>query len=160
MYSITIQGETLETFAERIAAVNAQFATLATSRNALSAADKKAIADAKANKADDEAREALQAKRNAGRAGKAEEPLDGTPSPAPAAEEKAPAAEPAEVSASDEAPKIEYAQVSTAVLSLVKAKGRDAAVAVLSQFGVGNAKELAEAQWPEALEALNAELTA
>lgn len=145
MYSITIQGETLETFAERIAAVNAQFATLASSRNALSAAASEPKMKPKpAPKADE---------------GKAEDPKNvvnaaETPTASPAAETASAAVSPA-----DDA-KIEYAQVSTAVLSLVKAKGRDAAVAVLSQFGVGNAKELAEAQWPEALEALNAELTA
>lgn len=147
----SVNAPTVIELLEAIEARSKALAAFAASRNALSAADAKAIADAKVNRADDEAREALQAKRNAAKPEPQAEVAAETESAEPASNEPASA---------DVIAKVEYAQVSAAVLSLVKAKGRDAAVAVLSEFGVGNAKELAEDRWAEALDRLNAELGA
>lgn len=47
-----------------------------------------------------------------------------------------------------------YDDVKNAVVALAAAKGRDAAVAVLDQFGVDHASKLTEEQWPEAVQAL------
>lgn len=140
MFSVTITGSTLEEFAARIAHTNEQFAALASSRNALSTAAKAPKAELPPGIA--AVKESIEKHDAARKAAVAAE----TPAEEPKAE--TPADEPAAA--------LEYADVSKAVLDLVKAKGRDAAVEVLTQFGVSHAKELKPEQWAEALEALNA----
>lgn len=51
---------------------------------------------------------------------------------------------------SDE-PTVEYAQVRTAVNQLAAAKGRQAVIDILDEFGVDNATKLKEEQWADAL---------
>lgn len=64
-------------------------------------------------------------------------------------------------SAADEAPEpVSYAQVADAVLALIKARGRGAAVAVLQAQGVARAPDLKPEQYREALDALTEALTA
>lgn len=75
------------------------------------------------------------------------------PAPTPDPAEEIAAAERGEEPA---LPAIEYSTVAAAVLGLVKAKGKDTAIGVLANFGVGNAKELTVEQYAEALEALTA----
>jgi antitoxin (DNA-binding transcriptional repressor) of toxin-antitoxin stability system len=62
---------------------------------------------------------------------------------APAAEPEQPAATPA----AEAAPAIAIADVNAAIIGLAKAKGRDAAVAVLKEFGVAKAPELKPEQY-------------
>jgi hypothetical protein len=138
MFSVTITADTLEDFAEWLAHTNAQFARLAASKNEISSPTPSIQLDEKVVKA------ALTKAKKDAKAGAAE-----------------PAAEPVEEPATETAPEaeatppaLEYGDVSAAVLALVKAKGRDAAVAVLSEFGVPHAKELQPGQWAEALKAL------
>ncbi len=76
--------------------------------------------------------------------------------PEPAVAEESAVASPEPTPAADT--KVEYAQVSAAVLDVVAKKGRDAALAVLAEFGVDNAKKLTEGQWAGALAALQAKL--
>jgi hypothetical protein len=59
-----------------------------------------------------------------------------------------------EPAAAEDASAVTYDDVRNAVVGLAAAKGRDAAIAVLDQFGVDHASKLTEAQWPEALAAL------
>lgn len=47
-----------------------------------------------------------------------------------------------------DAPAISIADVNAAIIGLAKAKGRDAAVAVLKEFGVAKAPELKAEQYP------------
>lgn len=68
-----------------------------------------------------------------------------------AEEEKAPAKtveEKKAKKADKDEPELDYEQVKNATLNFVKAKGRDAATAVLKGFEVAKATELAEDQWP------------
>ncbi len=51
-----------------------------------------------------------------------------------------------------------YADVSEATLRLVAGKGKPAAVALLSRFGVSNARELGDGQWHDYLAAVTAAL--
>lgn len=88
-----------------------------------------------------------------------------TAAPAPSTKPSAPPpptapAAPAS-SAADEAPEpVSYAQVADAVLALIKARGRGAAVAVLQAQGVARAPDLKPEQYREALDALTEALTA
>ena len=50
--------------------------------------------------------------------------------------------------------KLTYADVSAATIGLIKACGRDAAIAVLKSFGVTKADQIPKAQWPEYLAAV------
>ena len=53
----------------------------------------------------------------------------------------------AEPAAEPEALAVDYAQVKTAVMAVSKAKGRDAAVALLGEFDAKVGGDLAEEQW-------------
>lgn len=89
--------------------------------------------------------------------------------PAPKAE-NTPAPEPVTAEVKPEEPEIEqvelvtskptYEHVSKAIVSLHRAKGREAALAVLQKFGLENAREAVEDQWlaiiDEATKALEA----
>jgi hypothetical protein len=118
------------------------------------------------NAADDAAREALQAKRNATKAEVAEAaPVDPTPAPksAPVAEVSesqptttepsstpAPAASVSELSFETD--------VTPVVLAVVQTKGKPVVEEILSQFGVARASQLDPARWPELLAALQDKL--
>ena len=107
--------------------------------------------------ADNAAREALQAKRDAAKKEVAEEaPVDPTPAPksAPAAEatESQPTTEePATTPApSASASELNFdTDVAPIVLQVVKDKGKPAVQAILEQFGVERASQLDPARWPE-----------
>lgn len=76
---------------------------------------------------------------------KAVSPPKAKPAPEPVVEpatapEQEPAAEP-------EAPAVDYNQVKTAVMAVSKAKGRDAAVALLGEFDAKVGGDLTEEQW-------------
>jgi hypothetical protein len=76
--------------------------------------------------------------------------LTGKPKAAKAAPE--PVVEPATVpeqepAAEPEAPAVDYNQVKTAVMAVSKAKGRDAAVALLGEFDAKVGGDLTEEQW-------------
>lgn len=84
--------------------------------------------------------------------------------PAPSTEQQAPPPSTAPTadasSASDKAAPVTYDQVAAAVFAIVKAKGRDAAVAALKSLGVSKAPELKADQYPSALVQLEAVLEA
>lgn len=58
-----------------------------------------------------------------------------------------PAAQPEEATQPD-APQCTYEEVAAAVKHVATVKGRDAAVALLAEFGATNAKQLTEDKWP------------
>ncbi len=108
--------------------------------------------------ADNAAREALQAKRDAAKKEVAEEaPVDPTPAPksTPAAEEPASSgqteasAPPTEEKSSASAELNFDTDVAPIVLQVVKDKGKPAVQAILEQFGVERASQLDPARWPE-----------
>jgi hypothetical protein len=68
------------------------------------------------------------------------EPLVGIDAEPATVPEQEPAAEP-------EAPAVDYNQVKTAVMAVSKAKGRDAAVALLGEFDAKVGGDLTEEQW-------------
>ena len=111
--------------------------------------------------ADNAAREALQAKRDAAKKEVAEEaPVDPTPAPksTPAAEEPASSgqteasAPPTEASEASDAPSDTLnfdTDVAPIVLQVVKDKGKAVVQAILEEFGVERASQLDPARWPE-----------
>lgn len=110
------------------------------------------------NAADDAAREALQAQRDAAKAGVAE----GAPSPEPVREEPASTA-PTEASATPTAEKSSAelnfdTDVAPYVLQVVKEKGKPVAQEILDQFGVEKASLLDRDRWPELVSMLKAAL--
>lgn len=74
-------------------------------------------------------------------------------SAAQTAEKSTPATDPAASPSEPETPAIEYADVSKAIIALAKDKGRDAAVAVLGQFGASKATDLKPEQYAAAIKA-------
>lgn len=112
--------------------------------------------------ADNAAREALQAKRDAAKKEVAEEaPVDPTPAP-----KSAPAVETSESPQTTEEPSTTPAPAASAseldfdtdiaplVLQVVKDKGKPVAQEILSQFGVEKASNLDTSRWPELVAAL------
>ena len=107
--------------------------------------------------ADNAAREALQAKRDAAKKEVAEAaPVDPTPAPksAPAAEavESPPTTEQPSTTPAPSASASELnfdTDVAPIVLQVVKDKGKPAVQAILEQFGVERASQLDPARWPE-----------
>lgn len=61
--------------------------------------------------------------------------------------DETPAAQPEEATQPD-APQCTYEEVAAAVKHVATVKGRDAAVALLAEFGATNAKQLTEDKWP------------
>jgi hypothetical protein len=107
--------------------------------------------------ADNAAREALQAKRDAAKKEVAEAaPVDPTPAPksVPAVEEtesqpttEEPSTTPAPSASASE---LNFdTDVAPIVLQVVKDKGKPAVQAILEQFGVERASQLDPARWPE-----------
>lgn len=72
---------------------------------------------------------------------------------AQAQEATAPAATTVASPSEPEAPQIDVEQVKAAIMALAKAKGREAAVAVLSAFGAAKVPDLKPSQYAEVLEA-------
>lgn len=112
--------------------------------------------------ADNAAREALQAKRDAAKKEVVEEaPVDPTPAPksAPAAEisESPQTTEEPSTTPATAAPASELdfdTDVAPVVLRVVKDKGKPVAQEILSQFGVEKASNLDPSRWPELVAAL------
>jgi hypothetical protein len=149
MIRIEVTGDTAEE-------VMVQLKGLVAPLSGLSSADLKAVEDARVNKADDEAREALQAARTsatkAARKPKAAVGNAGETPPA-TAEEAAPEAETATEVASPSELSFDT-DVAPVVLRKVQTAGKPAVEAVLSEFGVDRASQLEAARWPELLEKL------
>jgi chemotaxis response regulator CheB len=120
----------------------------------------RALKNAEINKADDEAREKMQAERKTGKARKAKEEV------APATEKVAPSASPedpdspspaTDAPAADERKKfdspddqLDYeTEVAPLVLKAVDTAGRDKVKSVLDQFGVTRASQIEPSRWPE-----------
>jgi len=74
---------------------------------------------------------------------KAVSPPKAKPAPEPVVE---PEAEPA-AAAEPQAPAVDYAQVKAAVMAVSQAKGREAAVELLGEFGAQVGGDLTEDQW-------------
>jgi len=72
---------------------------------------------------------------------------------APVPTQSAPAATTVESPSETTAPAVAVGDVNTAIIGLAKAKGRDAAVAVLQQFGVTKVPELKPAQYADVIAA-------
>lgn len=123
--------------------ITLEFSTAAEARAALAALD-----SAEINRADDTARTNLQAKRDAVKAAKPKPQKDETPAKVGQAEPE-PAAE---------VPTVDYPTVQAAILKVANAKGRDAALSLLTQFNVKAGKELKPEQYEAALAAFNAAL--
>lgn len=88
------------------------------------------------------------------------EPLPVEEAPAKAKPAKAAKAAPAEAPSEPAPTAMDYAaDIQTPALALVKAKGRDALAAILTEFGAKTAKDIAQDQWP-ALAARIAEASA
>ena len=108
--------------------------------------------------ADNAAREALQAKRDAAK----KEVVEEAPTPLPSSgqteapqptEEKASASSPTE--ASDAPSELNFdTDIAPLVLQVVKDKGKPVAQEILSQFGVEKASNLDTSRWPELVAAL------
>lgn len=82
------------------------------------------------------AAEEPKAQKNVATASQPEEPASGT-------------LQNSDSSAEEPAPKLTYNDVKAATLKLSQQKGREAAVDVLSRFGVKGAQNLAETQWAD-----------
>lgn len=123
--------------------ITLEFSTAAEARAALAALD-----SAEVNRADDTARASLQAKRDAVKAAKPKAPKEEPP-----AQVEAAAPEPEQ-----EKPSIDYPTVQAAILKVANAKGRDAALGLLTKFNVKAGKELKPEQYEAALAAFNAAL--
>jgi len=149
MIRIEVTGDTAEE-------VLAQLKGLVAPLSGLSSADLKAVEDARVNKADDEAREAMQAActsaTKAVRKPKAAVGNAGETPPA-TAEEAAPEPETATEVASPSELSFDT-DVAPVVLRKVQTAGKPAVEAVLSEFGVERASQLEAARWPELLEKL------
>jgi hypothetical protein len=78
----------------------------------------------------------------------AAEPETSAPDETPAAQPEETAAAQPEEAAQPDAPQCTYEEVAAAVKHVATVKGRDAAVALLAEFGATNAKQLTEDKWP------------
>lgn len=110
-----------------------------------------------------DAAEAKPQKDAAAQTGKSAPKPEASAPTSPTAEEvKADAPEKKESTAQDPpaGEPLTYAQIGPMITSLVKAKGRDAAVALLKSFGVANGKELKPEQYADVAAKITAQLEA
>lgn len=150
---VNVSASSFDDLFERVARANEQFAKLMASRNAISlAATSSPTADStggsEGRPADNDAAESAEEVGQPGEVdhGELDAGKDGNGDEGAASQSAA--------------PEVTYDQVREAVLKLSATKGRDAAIGVLDTFGVGNAKELTEDQWAEAVAALTEALAA
>jgi hypothetical protein len=156
MIKIEVTGNSIPEVADKLLAIGAS------------------LRNAAINAADDAAREALQAKRNAAKVEVAEAAPN--PKPATAAVETASSpndtataqqettAQPktstsSDVSAASSVSELSFeTDVTPVVLAVVQTKGKPVVEAILSQFGVARASQLDPARWPELVAALQDKL--
>jgi hypothetical protein len=152
MIRIEVTGDTPE---EVLAQLRGLAGTALITVKQLSADEERAIANAESHKADDEAREALQAERDAKKPARKPKAAVGNAGETPpaTAEEAAPEPETATEVASPSELSFDT-DVAPVVLRKVQTAGKPAVEAVLSEFGVDRASQLEAARWPELLEKL------
>ncbi len=123
--------------------------TLEFSTPAEAVAALQSLQSAAVNAEDDKYRSSLQAKREVAKAAKPK---------AEKVEKVAPAEQAVVETAEQSAPAVDYPTVQAAILKVANAKGREAALEILSGFGAKAGKELKPEQYEAALAAFNAEL--
>jgi hypothetical protein len=152
MIKIEVTGETAEE-------VFAQLKGLVAPVAGMSSADLKAVEDARVNKADDEAREAMQAERDAkkpARKPKAEKPVEGNVSTSNETDVSSSEASEPSVGAEEKTPEagetLNYETgVAPKVLEAVARVGKPAVEALYEEYGITRASQLDPARWPELL---------